>query len=62
MALMKIPRIAYCSPVNPAPSGISDYSEEVLPYLGQYGDITLYVENGLRPANLRLVRNLDVQP
>ncbi|NJN66775.1 MAG: glycosyltransferase family 4 protein [Chloroflexaceae bacterium] len=55
-------RIAYCSPVNPAPSGISDYSEELLPYLGQYGEITLYVEDGLRPTNPALARHLDIQP
>jgi glycosyltransferase involved in cell wall biosynthesis len=59
---MKIPRIAYCSPVNPAASGISDYSEELLPYLGQYADITLYLEDGLQPDNLQLARHLEVQP
>ncbi len=59
---MKIPRIAYCSPVNPAASGISDYSEELLPYLGQYADITLYLEDGLRPDNPQLTRHLEVQP
>ncbi|NTU79421.1 MAG: glycosyltransferase family 4 protein [Chloroflexales bacterium] len=59
---MKTPRIAYCSPVNPAPSGISDYSEELLPYLGQYAEITLFVEDGLRPANPRLAEHLEVLP
>ncbi|MCS6879720.1 MAG: glycosyltransferase family 4 protein [Oscillochloridaceae bacterium] len=59
---MQTPRIAYCSPVNPAPSGISDYSEELLPYLGQYADIVLFVEDGLRPANRRLVQHLEVLP
>jgi glycosyltransferase involved in cell wall biosynthesis len=59
---MQPPRIAYCSPVNPAPSGISDYSEELLPYLGQYADITLFVEDGLRPNNPRLSDQLDVLP
>jgi len=55
-------RIAYASPVNPAPSGISDYSEELLPYLGKYVAITLYVEDGLRPANPQLARHLEVRP
>jgi glycosyltransferase involved in cell wall biosynthesis len=59
---MKIPRIAYCSPVNPAASGISDYSEELLPYLGQYADITLYLEDGLQPDNPHLARHLEVLP
>lgn len=55
-------RIAYASPVNPAPSGISDYSEELLPYLAQYADITLYLEDGLRPANPLLGRHLELRP
>jgi glycosyltransferase involved in cell wall biosynthesis len=59
---MRTPRIAYCSPVNPAPSGISDYSEELLPYLGQYAEITLFVEDGLAPSNPALARHLEVLP
>jgi glycosyltransferase involved in cell wall biosynthesis len=38
-------RIAYFSPFNPIKSGISDYSEELLPHLSQYMDIDLYVDN-----------------
>lgn len=59
---MKTPRIAYCSPVNPAASGISDYSEELLPYLGQYADVTLFIEPGLKPSNPRLLQHLEVLP
>ena len=55
-------RIAYCSPVNPAPSGISDYSEELLPYLAQYAEITLFIEDGLRPANPQLIKHLPIKP
>lgn len=55
-------RIAYLSPVNPAPSGISDYSEELLPYLGQYADITLYLADGLTPANQALRSHLETRP
>ncbi len=62
VAMLPPPRIAYCSPVNPAPSGISDYSEELLPYLGQYADITLYIDNTLRPENPHLTRHLEVRP
>lgn len=56
------PRIAYCSPVNPSPSGISDYSEELLPYLAQYAEITLFVADGLRPTNPQLGRHFTVLP
>jgi glycosyltransferase involved in cell wall biosynthesis len=55
-------RIAYCSPVNPVASGISDYSEELLPFLGQYADITLFVERGVVPSNEHLRRHLAIQP
>ncbi len=38
-------RLAFFSPLNPAPSGISDYSEELLPYLAQYAEIDLIVDS-----------------
>jgi glycosyltransferase involved in cell wall biosynthesis len=59
---MKRPRIAYCSPVNPAPSGISDYSEELLPYLAQYAEVTLYIDDGLKPTNPALAQHMEVLP
>src|SRR6185295_764384 len=43
-------RLAYFSPLNPQPSGISDYSEELLPYLAAQAEITLFVD-GFEPAN-----------
>ena len=61
-AAMKRPTIAYCSPVNPAPSGISDYSEELLPYLGQYAEVIVYVADGLKPSNSQLAEHLEVRP
>jgi len=54
-------RIAYASPLNPVPSGISDYSEELLPYLAQYGEITPYVADDLRPNHSELLRCMDVR-
>lgn len=55
-------RIAYASPLNPAPSGISDYSEELLPFLAQYAEVVPYVADGLKPANTALLRHMDVRP
>src|SRR4029079_2293064 len=43
-------KLAYFSPLNPQPSGISDYSEELLPHLAKGADITLFVD-GFRPAD-----------
>ncbi len=43
-------KLAYFSPLNPQPSGISDYSEELLPYLAADAEITLFVD-GFQPSN-----------
>jgi 2-polyprenyl-3-methyl-5-hydroxy-6-metoxy-1,4-benzoquinol methylase/glycosyltransferase involved in cell wall biosynthesis len=42
-------RLAYFSPLNPQPSGISDYSEELLPELAALAEITLFVD-GFEPS------------
>ncbi|KHL92663.1 hypothetical protein QW71_27955 [Paenibacillus sp. IHB B 3415] len=44
------PRLAYFSPLNPQVSGISDYSEELLLYLKDYYDVTIFVK-GYKPSN-----------
>lgn len=46
-------KLAYFSPLNPQPSGISDYSEELLPYLAAEAEITLFVD-GFAPANTEI--------
>lgn len=43
-------RIAYFSPLNPVRSGISDYSEELLPHLAKHAELELFV-NGYTPDN-----------
>src|SRR6266540_929505 len=43
-------KLAYFSPLNPQPSGISDYSEDLLAYLATEADITLFVD-GFEPSN-----------
>ena len=52
-------RLAYFSPLGPQRSGIADYSEELLPYLSQGADITLFV-NGFKPANRDLLAHFSV--
>lgn len=37
-------RIAFFGPMNPAPSGISDYDEELLPLLRRYYEIDVFVD------------------
>ncbi len=54
-------RLAFCSPVNPVESGISDYSEELLPYLGQYVDITVFVDDDVKPSNPHLAQHFAIE-
>jgi SAM-dependent methyltransferase/glycosyltransferase involved in cell wall biosynthesis len=54
-------RLAYFSPLNPQRSGISDYSEELLPHLAAGGaEVTLFVD-GFRPANLEALARFPVR-
>lgn len=52
-------RIAYFSPLNPCRSGISDYSEELLPHLAEWGEIDLFVD-GYSPTNRAVVGGFPV--
>ncbi len=42
-------KLAYFSPLNPVQSGISDYSEDLLPSLAHYAGIDLFLDNS-QPA------------
>lgn len=55
-------RLAYFSPLNPVPSGISDYSEDLLPYLAAYGEVDLFIDEGYRPANADITSHFAVYP
>ncbi|MEK3704887.1 glycosyltransferase family 4 protein [Paenibacillus sp. FSL R7-0198] len=50
-------KLAYFSPLNPIKSGISDYSEDLLPFLNGEFDIDVYVPNNFRVENEK-VRNV----
>ncbi len=54
-------KLAYFSPLNPVQSGISDYSEELLPALARYADIDLYLDN-YTPANWELASKFNIYP
>ena len=54
-------KLAYFSPLNPVQSGISDYSEELLPALAHYADLDLYVDD-YQPTNADLTRQFTIQP
>lgn len=53
--------LAYFSPLGPQPSGIADYSEELLPHLVAAGaSVTLFVD-GFRPSNDSLAASFAVR-
>jgi len=52
-------KLAYFSPLRPQRSGISDYSEELLPYLGAEAEITLFVD-GFQPTDRSLTSRFEV--
>jgi 2-polyprenyl-3-methyl-5-hydroxy-6-metoxy-1,4-benzoquinol methylase/glycosyltransferase involved in cell wall biosynthesis len=52
-------RLAYFSPLTPQRSGIADYSEELLPYLAEDAEITLFVDR-FQPANRELTSRFTV--
>jgi len=45
------PRIALFSPLNPARSGISDYIEDLIPYLLEHFQIDLYIDSDYQPSS-----------
>ncbi len=54
--------LAYCSPLPPQPSGIADYSAELLPALAGHVDgIELFVAAGARPER-RIAERFPVRP
>src|SRR3954451_18110380 len=52
-------KIAYFSPLSPKRSGIADYSEELLPYLAERAEITLFVA-GFEPANSEIISRFEI--
>ncbi len=52
-------KLAYFSPLGPQRSGISDYSEELLPHLAAGAEITLFVD-GFHPLNRDLTSRFKV--
>ena len=52
-------KIAYFSPLNPIKSGVSDYSEELLEYLGGYGRIDLFIDD-YKPTSSWIYEHFNV--
>ena len=54
-------RIAFFSPLNPIQSGISDYSEELLPFLARGATVDLYIDQ-YKPSNAAITAQFAVRP
>lgn len=54
-------RLAYFSPLNPLKSGVSDYSEELLPHLAEKVEVELFVDN-FTPSNKAVAGMFPVFP
>lgn len=64
--LARRPRVAYFSPLSPVESGISFYSEDLLPYLAPALDLDVYVDGytpthvaALGPVRVRVAKEFD---
>ena len=55
-------RIAYFTPLNPSNSGISDYSEELLPHLSKYLDVDLFIDSKCTPSNPAIKGAFNIYP
>lgn len=55
-------KIAWFSPLSPVPSGISDYSEELLPSLARHATIDVYIDPSYAPSNAGIARSFAVMP
>ena len=54
-------RVAYFTPVSPQKTGISDYTEkEMLPYISNYIDVDLFIDNNVEPTNHFIVNNFNI--
>ncbi len=55
-------RIAFVSPLPPQKSGISDYSAELLPYLDEYFDIDIFVDQPIENINPAFTSQFSIYP
>jgi glycosyltransferase involved in cell wall biosynthesis len=54
-------KIAVFTPLNPARTGIADYSEDMLPELGKYAEIDLYIDGSYAPSNRRIKEQFAIR-
>lgn len=55
-------KLALFSPLNPVKTGISDYTEEMLPALAKFFEIDIYIDKNYQPVNQELLSRFKVIP
>jgi glycosyltransferase involved in cell wall biosynthesis len=55
-------KVAWFSPLNPQPSGIADYCEELLPALSRHLDIDIYIDPAWMPSNPAIRERFSIRP
>ena len=61
-SVVKPMRFAFFSPLNPQKSGISDYSEELLPFLAEHADIDLFLAEDMTPTTQEFAEGFSSYP
>ncbi len=55
----KRPRVAFFTPLLPLQSGLSDYSEELLPHLAESMDIDVVIDDGYQPSTKSIAERFE---
>jgi glycosyltransferase involved in cell wall biosynthesis len=55
-------KIALFTPLNPIKSGISDYSEELIPFLKKYMDIDIFIDGSYLPSSQLIKQICSIFP
>ena len=53
-------RLAFFTPLSPLKTAVADHSEGLLPHLGDFADVDLYIDDGYQPANLAIVERFAI--
>jgi glycosyltransferase involved in cell wall biosynthesis len=48
-------RLAFFTPLSPLKTAIADHSEGLLPHMGEFADVDLYIDDGYQPTNPAIV-------
>lgn len=53
-------KVALFSPLNPIKSGISDYTENLLPNLAKFVDVDVFIDEGYQPTNEIIIKSVCI--